>query len=88
VDNTQVLMGYVRSVAERSYEVIETIDVETPIVATHYEVGDRVIPSPDSRNIIGIRSDNRSIFWIDRVSMDFEKQSTNLKVLRRRGLNG
>lgn len=88
VDNTQALMGYVRSVAKRSYEVIETIDVETPIVATHYEVGDRVIPSPDSRNIIGVRSDNRSIFWIERVAMDFEKQSTNLKVLRRRGLNG
>jgi len=69
-------------------EVIETIDVQTPMVVTYYEVGDRVKPSPDSRDILGVRCDNRSIFWIERVAMDFEKQSTNLKVLRRRDLNG
>jgi len=65
-------------------EVIETIDVQTPIVAAHYEAGDMVTTSPDSRDILGIRRDNRSIFWIDRVRMDFEKQCTNLRILRRR----
>ncbi len=65
-------------------EVIETIDVQTPIVATHYEIGDRVTTSSDSRDILGVRRDNRSIFWIDRASMDFEKQCTNLRILRRR----
>jgi len=72
------------STAENSSEVIETIDVQTPIVATHYEVGDRVTTSPDSRDILGVRRDNRSIFWIDRISMDFEKQCTNLRILRKR----
>ena len=64
--------------------VIETIDVQTPIVATHYEVGDRLTTSPDSRDVLGIRRDNRSIFWIDRVRIDFEKQCTDLRILRRR----
>jgi hypothetical protein len=64
--------------------IIETIDVQTPIIATHYEVGDRVTVSPDSRDILGVRRDNRSIFWIDRVKIDFEKQCTDLRILRRR----
>ena len=66
-------------------EVIETIDVQTPMVATHYEVGDRVTTSPDSRDILGVRRDNRSIFWIDRVRIDFERQCTDLRILRKRG---
>lgn len=65
-------------------DVVETIDIQTPMVGMHYEVGDRVTVSPDSRDILGVRRDNRSIFWIDRASMDFEKQCTNLRILRRR----
>jgi len=65
-------------------EVIETIDIQTPIVGMHYGVGDRVTVSPDSRDVLGVRRDNRSVFWIDRVIMDFEKQCTNLRILRKR----
>ena len=64
--------------------VIETIDVQTPMVGMHYEVGDRITTSPDSRDVLGVRQDNRSIFWIERVRMDFEKQCTDLRILRRR----
>jgi hypothetical protein len=67
--------------------VIETIDVWTPMVATHYEVGDRVTVSPDSRDILGVRRNNRSIFGIGRVKMDFENQCTNLRILRTQNLD-
>ncbi len=63
--------------------VIETIDVQTPIIAMHYEVGDRVTTSPDSRDVLGVRRDSRSIFWIEQVKMDFEKQCTDLRILRK-----
>ena len=62
----------------------EEIVVSTPIVAMHYYVGDKVICSPDSRDILGVKSDNRSIFWIERAEMDIEKQCTRLRILRRR----
>ena len=65
-------------------EIIETIDVQTPILATHYQVGDRITVSPDSRDVLGTRRDSRSVFWIDRVRMDFEKQCTDLRILRSR----
>ena len=64
--------------------IIETIDIQTPMVGMHYGVGDRVTVSPDSRDILGVRQDNRSFFWIDRVKIDFEKQCTDLRILRRR----
>ncbi|HIJ71603.1 MAG TPA: hypothetical protein HPP87_09615 [Planctomycetes bacterium] len=64
--------------------IIEVINVRTPILATHYEVGDRVTTSPDSRDVLGIRRDSRSIFWIDRVRLDFERQCTELRILRKR----
>jgi len=64
--------------------IIEVINVQTPILAMHYEVGDRVTVSPDSRDILGVRRDNRSIFWIGRVRMDFERQCTDLRIFRKR----
>jgi hypothetical protein len=54
------------------------------MIAMDYQVGDRVTSSPDSRDILGARADNRSLFWIDKITMDFQKQCTELKVLRKR----
>jgi len=62
----------------------EEIVVSTPVAAMHYHVGDRCVCSPDSRDIIGVKSDNRSVFWVERVEMDIEKQCTRLRILRRR----
>jgi len=63
--------------------VTEVVEVRTPILATGYEVGDRITVSPDSRDVLGVRRHNRSIFWIDRVRFDFERQSAELRILRR-----
>ena len=61
-DDTEALMGYVRRIAKSSLEIIETIEVETLMAAAHYEVGDRLVSSPDSRDILGVRFDDRSVF--------------------------
>ena len=84
VDDTTALVDYIRNLSESNLAVIETIDVQTPLVAMNYEIGDRVIAGCDSRDILGIRGDSRSLFWVERVQMDFEKQSTDLRILRRR----
>jgi hypothetical protein len=87
-DDTELLAGFVRRHAESECDsnsnVFETVDVTTPMIAMDYRVGDRVTSSPDSRDILGARADNRSLFWIDKITMDFQKQCTELKVLRRR----
>ena len=84
VDDSEALHGYVRNLCETHGSIIETIYVETPVLSLYYNCGDGVTCSPDSRDVLGVRRDNRSLFWIERVAMDFQKQHTKLRILRRR----
>ncbi len=84
VDDSTALYEFVRKKAQASPEIIETVDVQTPYLAFDYRVGDRVTTSPESRDLLSCRSDNRSLSWIERVQMDFKNQCTNLKIIRQR----
>lgn len=85
-DDSTALYEFVRKKAQTETKVIETIDIQTPSLVFDYQLGDRVSASPESRDLLGCRSDNRSISWIKRVQIDFEKQCTNLKIVRKRSL--
>lgn len=84
VDDTDALYEFVRHKAAVSSHTIETVDVQTPMLAFDYEVGDRVTSGPESRDLLSCRSDNRSERRIERVQMDFVRQCTNLKIARKR----
>ena len=84
VDDSGALYEFVRHMAATSPEVIETFDIHTPSLMFDYRLGDIVSTSPESRNLLTCRSDNRSTSQIVRVQMDFEKQCTNLKIVRQR----
>ena len=84
VDDSTALYEFVRKRVQMASEVIETVDVQTPHLAFDYRIGDRVTSSPESRDLLGCKSDNRSTSWIERVQMDFEKQCTNLRIVRKR----
>lgn len=84
IDDREKLIGALRRAANRVINVIETIDIETPFVRTSISVGDRIVSSADGRDVIGSVSDGRSVFWVDRAVMDFKKQTTRLRVLRKR----
>jgi len=84
IDGSDALYEFVRHTAATSSEVIETFDIQTPSLILDYQVGDIVSTSPDSRDLLARRSDNRSTSRIVRVQMDFEKQCTNLKIVRQR----
>jgi len=83
-DDSTALYEFVRKTALTGAEVIETFDVQTPHFLFDYRVGDRVTSSPESRDLLSYKSDNRSTSWIERVQMDFTKQCTNLKIVRKR----
>jgi hypothetical protein len=83
-DDSVALYEFVRQTAATSSEVIETFDIQTPSLMFDYRLGDIVSTSPESRDLLACRSDNRSISRIVRVQMDFEKQCTNLKIVRQR----
>jgi hypothetical protein len=87
-DDSTALYQFVRQRAAASPPVIETIQVQTPSLMLHFQPGDRVTSSPDSRDLLSIRRDNRSSVWIDRVHMDFRNQCTNLRLIRQRVYEG
>ena len=84
LDDSKALYEYVRRVAEVSSEIIETIEVQTPYLALDYEIGDKVTTGPERPDLPGCRSDNRSQKQIVRIQMDFKKQCTNLRIVRKR----
>ena len=84
-DDTAALNQFVRRKAQADSEAIETFDVQTPWLALGFEVGDVVKTSPDDRDIFSLCRDNRSRAVIERVKIDFQKQTTEMKVVRRRG---
>ena len=83
-DDGDDLMGHIRRLAQIDDSVVETIDITTPIVATDYNLGDRVLCDPDSRDILGVKFDSRTILHIEKINMNFKDQCTELKVTRRR----
>jgi len=83
-DDSVALYEYIRHKAAASHETIETFDIQTPFLLLDYEVGDRISTSPDSRDLLSTRSDNRSRNEIVRVQMDIRNQCTNLKIVRKR----
>jgi hypothetical protein len=84
VDDATALYEFVRKTAELGSATIETVDVQTPYLVLDYEVNDVVTTSPESRDLLSCRSDNRSVSWIEWVRMDFRDQSTDLKIVRKR----
>jgi hypothetical protein len=83
-DDSAALHQFVRQYASSSPAIIETIDVQTPSLLLHFQPGDRVTSSPESRDLLSGRRDNRSITWIERVHVDVRHQCTNLRLVRRR----
>ena len=84
-DDTDKIAAYCNSLLRLNERVIEKIKVNSAILSLHYNPGDKIIPSPDSRDILGIRRDQRSQFVIEKVVMDVEKQQTQLEIVRKRG---
>jgi len=84
IDESEKLLGELRRIANRDINIIETIEAETALVRTNIDVGQKVVSSVDGRDVIGARGDNRSVFWVDRVVMDFVNQTTKLNIFRKR----
>ncbi len=83
-DDSDALYAFVRRRAAASPETIETFDIQTPGLMFDYQVGDIVSTSPESRDMLACRSDNRSKSQIMRVQMNFRQQCTNLRIVRHR----
>ncbi len=84
IDDSVALYEYVRNRGQDNSEVIETVDLQTPYLAFHYNTGDLITTPSQSRDILNLQIDNRSTALIKHVYMDFKNQCTNLKIIRKR----
>ena len=84
VDDSAALDEFVRGKATIASAIVEKTQITTPVLVLHVHPGDKVTSSPDSRDLFACRRDNRSCTWIDCVKIDFQKQRTELKLVRQR----
>ena len=78
-DDTNALYEYVRNAAKAAGRIAADYEVWTMILSLDYNVGDVVRNNPESREFF--IQDNRIVNVIEKVEMDFEKQSTKLKII-------
>ena len=83
IDDSEVLYEFVRHYSDGSDDIVEEIEIQTPVLAFNYSVGDIVISNPESSDIFS-NSEGRYRSIIEHVQMDFQKQCTNLKINRKK----
>jgi hypothetical protein len=83
-DDIAQLNQLIRQKAESNRQVIEIFHIATPFLDISFEVGDKVISNPDMRNIFSATNSSRSTVVIESVRMDFRKQTTELKIVKRK----
>jgi hypothetical protein len=84
VDDGAALYEFIRKKALGGGAVIEEFEAKTAYLLLDVQVGDIVTSSPESRDLFGVKADNRSMAWIEEVKMDFEKQQTTVKIKKGR----
>ncbi|MFA5291646.1 MAG: hypothetical protein WC496_01280 [Phycisphaerae bacterium] len=58
--------------------------IKTLTLLPGFCIGDRITASPDSRDILGVKYDNRSICSIEKIQMDFVNQQIILTAVKKR----
>ncbi|MGB8226281.1 MAG: hypothetical protein WCE45_05380, partial [Sedimentisphaerales bacterium] len=62
----------------------EQLQIKTMILSPAFSPGDKIITSPDSRDILGVKYDNRSVCRLEKIEMDFINQQTILTAVKKR----
>jgi hypothetical protein len=84
IDDTQSLVEFAQSLSDSSGFVTEQLQIKTPCLSPIFTPGDRISTGPDSRDILGVKYDNRSICRLEKVQMDFANQQTILTAVKKR----
>lgn len=84
IDDTASLVEYARSLADSGGIETERLQIKTMLLMPAFSCGDRVRTSPDSRDILGVKYDSRSICWLEKIEMDFANQQTILTAVKKR----
>jgi hypothetical protein len=83
-DDTASLIEYARGISDSGGFETERLQIKTMVLSPAFSCGDKIITSPDSRDILGVKYDNRSVCWLEKIEMDFVNQQTILTAVKKR----
>ncbi len=83
-DDTASLVEFAQNLSDSGGFKTEQLQIKTMVLLPIWSPGDRVKTSADSRDILGVKYDNRSICWLEKVEMDFANQQTVLTAVKKR----
>ena len=83
-DDTALLVEFAQSLSASGGSETEYLRIHTVVLLPAFSPGDRVIASADSRDILGVKYDNRSICWLEKIDIDFANQQTILTAAKKR----
>jgi hypothetical protein len=83
-DDTELLVEFAQSLSDSGGFKTEQLQIKTMVLSPVFRPGDRVKTCADSRDILGVKYDNRSICWLEKVEMDFANQQTIFTAVKKR----
>lgn len=83
-DDTELLVEFAQSLSDSGGFKTEQLQIKTMVLSPVFSPGDRVKTCADSRDILGVKYDNRSICWLEKVEMDFANQQTIFTAVKKR----
>jgi hypothetical protein len=83
-DDTELLVEFAQGLSESGGFKTELLQIKTMVLSPFFNPGDRVKTCADSRDILGVKYDNRSICWLEKIEMDFTNQQTILTAVKKR----
>jgi hypothetical protein len=75
---------FAQSLSDSGGVETEQLQIKTLILSPAFSIGDRITTSPDSRDILGVEYDNRSVCSLEKVQIDFTNQQTILTAVKKR----
>ena len=83
-DDSESLVEFARTMADNGHSESEKLNIKTLLLLPFISPGSQITASPDSRDILNLKYDNRSFCWVKRVDMDFENQQTTITAVKAR----
>lgn len=83
IDDTAHIVAYANSLCEINKTGSETLQIKTMTAVPYFSPGDRIVSSPDSRDLLGVMYDTQNICCVEKVYVDFVGQQTTLTAVKK-----
>ncbi|HAL45739.1 MAG: hypothetical protein A2Y12_10795 [Planctomycetes bacterium GWF2_42_9] len=84
IDDTKSIVEYANNLCNMKNNVSENLQIKTMVVMPYFSPGDRIVCSPDSRDLLGVLYDTRNVCYIEKAKVDYVNQQTILTAVKRR----